>query len=178
VIRQLGVVAAILSGGSIAYLAGEPWAAPVTIGAGIALMFLALLGLSLRQQERDRALDMVVDGHENVAVTAVQRQRSRLMSINTRKHLADAFEEMVELSSHVHKIPMRGARPLYHPTTVARVETELLEIAYLLKNDEAVSVRGVARAERVISDGMSPLYDWDHRQLRDELKRVLVLLKN
>jgi hypothetical protein len=65
---------------------------------------------------------------------------------------------------------------LYRLGVVAQVSPELLELARMLETD-AVSARGVARPERVISDCMSPLYRRHDQPLRDELRRVIRLLE-
>jgi hypothetical protein len=115
---------------------------------------------------------MILDGHENMPISVVQSERSRLMSLRTRRGLAANFEEMIELSTHPQKLQPRGARPLYHVTVVAAVTAELTEIVRLLRT-EPTAARGVARAERVIADGTSPLYGLNYDALRSELRRVI-----
>ncbi|MGB0093750.1 MAG: hypothetical protein WBP81_14620 [Solirubrobacteraceae bacterium] len=65
----------------------------------------------------------------------------------------------------------RGARPLFHPRTVAAILEDLLAVARALEA-EGVSAQGVARAERVFTDGASPLYGHDVIALHAELRRV------
>jgi hypothetical protein len=172
---QLTCVAAVLVGSGIADLEGSSWATPAAIGAGATLLLLMVVAASLWQRTRDRAVDVILEGGESVPMSAVQRQRERLMSARTRRGLARRFQEMVELSARPRAPRLPGALPLYQLGVVAQVRPELLSLAWLLETD-AVSARGVARAERVISDYMSPLYGRDDQLLRDELARVIRLL--
>jgi hypothetical protein len=172
---QLSCVAAVLIGSGIADLEGSSWATPAAIGAGATLVLLTVVAASLRQRTRDRAVDVILAGGESVAMAAVQRQRQRLLSARTRRGLARRFEEMVELSARPRVPRLPSALPLYRLGVVARVRPELLALARMLETD-AVSAQGVARAERVISDCMSPLYGGDDKPLRDELRRVIRLL--
>jgi hypothetical protein len=172
---QLSCVAAVLIGSGIADLEGSSWAAAAAIGAGATLVLLTVVAAALRQRMRDRAVDVILAGGEHVTVAAVRRERERLLSARTRGGLAARFEEMVELSARPRVPRLPSTLPLYRLGVVARVRPELLALVRLLEAD-AVSARGVARAERVISDCMSPLYGRDGQPLREELRRVIRLL--
>jgi hypothetical protein len=69
----------------------------------------------------------------------------------------------------------RGARPLYKLRVVAAVDADLAVVIRLLRSEQA-SVRGVALAERLVTDGVSPLYGNQISALREELSRVRAAL--
>ena len=53
-----------------------------------------------RQRQSDRALDLILQGRETLPVTAIQRQRRRLVDPRTRLGLARAFETVIIQQSH------------------------------------------------------------------------------
>src|SRR5262249_25072018 len=151
-------------------------AAPLTLSAGAALVFVTALVVSVRQRRRDHAIDLILDGHESLPIAVVAEQCSRLASTRTRRALACRYVEMVDLATHHHRPLPAGAVPLYHLPVVVKATAELLEIVRLLQSPQ-VPIRGVARAERVIANAASPLYGWDSRALRAELRQVADLLR-
>jgi len=68
-----------------------------------------------------------------------------------------------------------SVRPLFDVRTVAAVVDDLQEIVALLRAG-GTRARGVALAERLLTEGVSPLYGYDAIALRDELRRVRYLL--
>jgi hypothetical protein len=170
--RQCTIVVAVLCGSGIAYLEGRGWAAPVAIAAAITVAILAVVAVSLRQRMSDRAIDVILEGREDVGIAVVQRERERLRSARTQLALARSFMEMVNQATHPQKLQMRGSRPLYHLAVVAPATSELLELVSELER-ESVSTTGVARAERLITDAASPLYGLEPGALRAELRRII-----
>jgi hypothetical protein len=170
--RQCTIVVAVLCGSGIASVEGRGWAEPLAVAAAITLAVLAVVAVSLRQCRRDHVIDVILEGREDVGLAVVQRERARLQSARTRRALARGFAEMVDQATHPQKLQMRGARPLYHLAIVVRVASELLELVSGLER-EPVSMIGVARAERLVTDGMSPLYGLDAGALRSELRRII-----
>jgi hypothetical protein len=140
--------------------------------AAITLAILAVVAASLRQRRRDHAIEVILEGREDVQIAVVQRERGRLRSTRTRRALARSFTEMVNQAAHPQKLQMRGSRPLYHLAVVALVTSELLELVSGLEA-ESVSTIGLARAERLITDAMSPLYGLEPGALRTELRRII-----
>jgi hypothetical protein len=172
VAKQITSVAAILMGSGIAWLEGRHWARPVAVAAAVTISILIPAAACLRERMRDAAIDVILEGHEQLPISAVQRQRSRLRSARTRRGLARSFREIVEEASQPRKLQMRGARPLYHLPVVARVSTELVELVRLLETT-SVSTIGAARVERLITDAMSPLYGSSSAELAAELHRII-----
>jgi hypothetical protein len=141
------------------------------------LAILTVMLVSLRQRRRDLAVDLILQGRDNVPISAVRHECERLTSGRTRHALARAFEGITDDATRPPTLQPRGSRPLYHRAVVAPASPELQAIVRLLKMN-AGSVSGVARAERVITGAASPLYGWDPGALRDELGRVIELLSN
>jgi hypothetical protein len=174
-IRQWTVAAVILLGSGVALVDGRTWGAPLAVAAAIVLAILTIVVLSLRQRRRDLAIDLIIDGREDIPIPAVRHEYERLTSKRTRQALTRTFEGIVEDVTRPPRLQLRGSQPLYHRTVVARASPELQSIAGLLKID-ASSARGIARAERVITGATSPLYGCDPRALREELRHVIDLL--
>jgi hypothetical protein len=139
------------------------------------LAILTIVVLSLRQRRRDLAIDLIIDGRENITIPAVRHEYERLTSKRTRQALTRTFEGIIEDATRPPRLQLRGGQPLYHRTVVARASPELQSIAGLLTIDTS-SARAIARAERVITGATSPLYGRDPRALREELRHVIDLL--
>ena len=90
----------------------------------------------------------------------MQHQRRRPLSRRPRNSLAPTLEEIVEVIAHTPKSQARGGRPLFLPAVVARVSDDLRLLLRALRADEP-SARSIANAERIMSDGRSPLYGDD-----------------
>jgi hypothetical protein len=169
--RQSLVVAAVLAGAIAAFIAGRAWAWTLILGAGIVLSILALLAAGFQQCNRDHAIDLILNGCQNFPIEAIQDQRQRLLSARTRLRLARSLMQTVEELSQRARCQGRGSAAIFHPRTVADAIDDLLEVAHALATEE-VSVHGVARAERLITEGASPLYGHDVIALRAELRRI------
>ncbi len=66
------------------------------LAIGIVLLALTLIAAVHHQCKRDRALEVILEGHERLAIDAVQKQRRRLLSPRTRRGLARTLEEIIE----------------------------------------------------------------------------------
>ena len=175
-VRQWVNVAAVLTGSAIARLEGAAWAAPLAVSAASMLLILTILLAVFEQHKRDCALELILAGGEATAIAVVQRQRRRLLSARTRNGLATSLEDVVRYVSSGPKLRSRIGRPLYEPSVVAAVADELCAVIVLLRAD-GVSARGVARVERLIKHGVSPLYGLEVSALREELGCVRDLLE-
>ena len=82
---------------------------------------------------------------------------------------------MVRQATGLPTIRPVGARPLFDPRVIANVSADLRSVSSLLRK-EHVRAHGVAVAERLITDGGSPLYAHDENRLREELHRISHLL--
>jgi hypothetical protein len=148
----------------------------LAIGATIVLLGLVLVAGALRQRRRDRVLDLIIEGRGSVPIAAVQRERRRLRAPRTQRLLARTIEGMIEQALNPPNLYTRGARPLFEVAVVAAVAEELWAVSQLLRT-EHISERGVALAERLLTDGTSPFYGDQPCPLREELHRIRHLLQ-
>lgn len=175
--RQWVHVAAVLAGSVIAQIEGREWAGPLACSAASVLLTLTVLAVAHKQRERDCAIELVLEGRERVPIAAVQRQRRRLLSEQTRSGLAGNLEDLIRQSASRSRRQIRVTPLRFEPMVVRLVAGELRGVIGLLRT-EGVSARGVARAERLVERAVSPLYGQDVGALREELCRVRDLLGN
>ena len=169
--RQSVVVAAILLGSLAADVLGASWAVGVGLSATIVLLTLAITAAVSLQRRRDSALELILQGRAGVPVAAVHRERQRLCSERTARHLARAFADMIDYALNPPRPCVRAARPLYSINVVAHAAEDLRHISRLLRAREA-SIQGVALAERLLTDGASPLYGDEASVLRERLQLI------
>jgi hypothetical protein len=108
-------------------------------------------GAAFQQSKHDRAIDLILDGY------------------------ARSCDDLIEQASNPPRLQTRGARPLFQLGVVAKASPDLDDVIRLLRTDR-ISARGVARAERVMTDAASPLYGYEVEALLEELDRVRRLL--
>src|SRR4051812_9560059 len=173
--RQVAAVALLLVGSLAALALGFGQAVTLVIGASIVLLGLGLVAGEQWDRRRHAARQLVLDGRESLPLAPIQRERRRLLEARTRHYVARSFERVLQ---HVTRRPAPvpvSVRPLFDVRTVAAVVDDLCEIVKLL-NAGVGPARGVALAERLLIEGVSPLYGYDAIALRDELRRVRYLL--
>ena len=174
VVWQSLAIACLSAAGLIALAGGAVWAPWIVGSAGLVLLALGAMGALLCQRRRDHVLALIAEGREKVPVEAVERGRSRLLNRRTRTRLAASFDSLVEEAARPPVVP---GPPLFDRAVVGSVARELHELAALLR-DEPSSARGVALAWCLLSDGVgSPLHRGDVAALREELRRILHLLR-
>jgi len=169
------VVAALLCAGVIAVLDGLSMGLSLTVAAAAAEAALAARAALLAESRREQVLDLIIDGRGELPIEVVARQRTRLLDARRRHRLASAFDEIRDEALHP---PPRHARvrPIFDRRVITAVAPELTTIARLLR-DDAAGLRGIAMAQRLVTQGGSPLYRSDTRPLRDELHRLEYHLK-
>jgi hypothetical protein len=155
------------------------WAMGVRAGTALCLAALAMevvLGswlFLLALSRRDLCLTSIVEGREGLPLAAIARECRHLRRPRHRAQLARALTRLSEP-------PPFGAyamtaRPPIEARVVKPVRPQLRELAARLEDDD-VSVRGVAAAERLVSSPCSPLYGPDPDALRREVGRARYLL--
>jgi hypothetical protein len=175
VTHQAGVVSLLLIGSVATWLFGVPQAIALVIGCAVVLPVLGFAAGELWDRRRHAARQLVLDGRESLPLPAIQRERRRLMEARTRRYVARSFERVLQ---HVTRRPAPvppSVRPLFDVKVVATVAEDLREIVRLL-HAGVPRARGIALAERLLTEGVSPLYGYDAIALRDELRRVRYLL--
>jgi hypothetical protein len=173
--RQVTAVALLLVGSLAALVLGVGQAVTLVIGASIVLLGLGAFAGEQWDRRRHAARQLVLDGRETLPLAPIQRERRRLLEARTRRYVARSFERVLQ---HVTRRPApvpASVRPLFDVGTVAAVVDDLREIVALL-HAGVPQARGVALAERLLTEGVSPLYGYDAMALRDELRRVRYLL--
>jgi hypothetical protein len=173
--RQAGAGGLLLLAGVAALFLGVGQALPFVIASAIVVLVFAALAGEQWDRRRFAARQLVLDGRESLPLAPVQRERRRLLEARTRRYVARSFERVLQ---HVTRRPApvpTAVRPLFDVGTVASVTADLREIVKLL-HAGVVHARGVALAERLLTEGISPLYGYDAIALRDELRRVRYLL--
>jgi hypothetical protein len=174
-LRQARAVGLLLLGSIGALILGVGQAVALIIGSSIVGLVLAALAGEQWDRRRFAARQLVLEGRESLPLAPVQRERRRLLEARTRHYVARSFERVLQ---HVTRRPApvpASVRPLFDVGTVSSVTEDLREIVRLLHSGVA-HARGVALAERLLTEGVSPLYGYDAIALRDELRRVRYLL--
>ena len=175
--RQCGVVGAVLLGGVINLGQGASWGAAVVVSAGVVLLCYLIAAAAQEGRKRDRALELIAEGREDVPIAAVQRSRERLCSARRQRQMARTIERMIELALHPPSPCSRSARPLFKIRVVSSVTEELHAVCEPLRSASAAA-RGVALAEKLLGDGTSALYGDDPRPLRNQLQRIQRVMRD
>jgi hypothetical protein len=173
-IEQIWTVGFILVVGGVLLHAGAPFAPPLAIAAGLVEIALCCRLATLLQEKRELCLELIIGGQDRLPVGVVEREARRLEHPRQLARLADALEDVVDTAGRpLARHP--SARPLFNVFVVRPVAPQLREIADLLRAD-APPLRGVALVERLITDGLSPLYGANVDALDQELRRARYLL--
>jgi hypothetical protein len=169
--RQIAVTTLALVAVAVGLLVRIDWALPaLTIGLVVELVLA--LGLAIAVSDaRERVRDLVIQGAE-VDVPAVARERRRLQSKRQRYALARSLEDLVRSSEQLDHDAGR-LHQIYDPLMIRRVGSQLLALASDLRS-ASLGVRGVARVERLLTSGSSPVFGNQLDELRAELLRIRV----
>ena len=171
--EQCIAVAVVLAVGVYALVDGLSIGMPLTIAAAVVLAGLLARVGALVESRHDRAVDLIAEGRGSLPVEAVLRARRRLRDPVGRERLARTFDvirtEVARPARACHSM-----QSMYTLSVVRAASSELGEVARLVRAGGAL--RGVARAERLVTDGRSPLYGDADVVLRQELGRIRFLL--
>jgi hypothetical protein len=141
------------------------------LAVGAAAVSLALVGAVLlaRASLRERALELIASGREELPLPAVESERDRLSDRRYRRRLARTLDVITaEPDARDWWAPIAADRD-----AIRASRAELAEIARLLRDLPNVRARGVALVTRLVRDGASsPLYRGPAPQLREELGRI------
>ena len=113
--RQWIHVAAVLTGSVVARIESREWSTPLAGSAASVLLILTLLLAAHRQRERERAIDLILEGREVVPVAAVWRQRQRLLSERTRHRLASKLDDAARETTRRRRLHARVTPPRFEP---------------------------------------------------------------
>jgi hypothetical protein len=124
--------------------------------------------------QRERARELIIAGRGGLPLPVLERERRRLQRPRRRGDFADALEDLVRAAERWPRI-VPTVRPVFDPRQVRAAAPDLCAIAARLRAS-AVAVRAVARVERLLTSGASPLYGREAEALRHELMRIHVEL--
>jgi hypothetical protein len=151
-----------------AALLGSP-ALHLALGAAAVSAALAGAALFARASLRERALELIASGREELPLPAIESERDRLSDRGYRRRLARTLDTI-----NAEPAPRDWWAPIVADREAVRaVRAELTEIARLLRELPDVRARGVALVTRLVRDGAtSPLYQGPAPRLREELGRI------
>jgi hypothetical protein len=173
--RQALAVAGVLVG-SAAFAAGGEFGRTVAVSAAVVLLVLVTVVATLRDQLRGLAVELIAEGRGRLPLAAVERERRRLARARTRVRLAASFEQVIDEALAPRRVAPDPI-PMVRPRVAAAAAAELSAVAASLRGSSP-GLRGVALAERLLTDGGSPLYGRDALSLREQLGRVRFLLRS
>jgi hypothetical protein len=173
-VAQLLVSVAVLLVSVAGVIAGVRGAIPLAIASAAVSVGFGCRAALRASDRRERACDLLIGGRCGVTLAVVDRERRRLLDPRRRETLARSYETLGDEPSASGTVPCR-ASVIVTPSVMAKIRPELALIALLLR-DDAASVRGVAAAERLITTGGSSLFGRDHEMIRQDLRRIALLL--
>jgi hypothetical protein len=149
-------------------LLGTP-ARHLALGAVAVSGLLVCAVLIARSRVRGRAFELIANGREELPLPVVASERSRLLDHRNRRALARTLDVIT-----VQPVSREWWSPVYADHDAVRAaESELREIASLLREQPTVQARGVALVTSLIREGAtSPLYRGTAVELREELGRI------
>lgn len=168
-LRQSTVTGVVLALSATAVLLRADWAGPVLVAGALVQLVLGVLLMAAVMLSRDRARDLLIEGCD-VGLPVLARERRRLLALRRREALAASLEDLVRSAERWGRTP-NPSRPVYEGFIVRQVAPELLAVAADLRA-ATVGVCGVARVERLLTTGTSPLYG----PMSDELRAELALI--
>jgi hypothetical protein len=162
----LGLI--LLIAASVIHLPAAPWtisaAAVVELDLWLAIVFVI-------QLKRERARDLIIDGHGDVPLPSVAAELTRLLDPRRQRNLAETLEQIVCAAANYDRLPI-ASRPPIGTRRVREIAPELRELATQLRAG-GVGVRGVARVARLLAGGYgSQLWTGQIEDVQSELKRV------
>jgi hypothetical protein len=167
-------VAAVFLGGAAALYEGSAAAPALIVAAAATQLLLAGRAVVVRESRRTHVLDLISEGHAALPIPAVEHMCLRLRRAHHRRRLAQSVEAVVDSEIggfDVVTTPWRFMRA----DLIAPVQHELIEIAALLRDDDA-GLPGIAMIERLLRDGTSSLHGRNLQVLREDLRRTRFLL--
>jgi hypothetical protein len=105
---------------------------------------------------RGRLDELLANGADPADSPELALRAQQLTSERNRRTLADSFERIVAIAEGPE--PARNASPRLARRDVMACRATLLDLARALRDYADVNPRGVALAQRLITDGTGPLY--------------------
>jgi hypothetical protein len=156
--------------GAIGTVSARGWGLPLLVAAAIVQLGLGVALTLHAQLQRERARELIITGRGRLPLPVLERELRRLRRPRRVAGLADALENLVRAAERRPTL-MRTSRPVFDPRQVRGAAGELRAIAARLRAG-TVAVRAVARVERLLTSGDSPLCGREPEALRHELIRI------
>jgi hypothetical protein len=119
-------------------------------------------------------LDLIVEGRGDLPLHDVARERRCLLDRGHQHQLAGWLDGIRREAEE--PVRIGRTRPIFSVRVILAVAPDLATVAAQLRSADS-SLRGVAAAERLLSDGTSSLYGQDENLLSEELHRIRYLLR-
>ena len=150
--------------------------APFLLGSAALVLLALVIALTVtRHLTRERALQLIATGADDVLVECVTRERDRLCSRKERDRLARSFERNLHLARRWEHLPP-ASRPIPAIRALRVVDKEVEAVVARLREDP-IGVQGVALAALFLTCvAPSPLVAGEPALLRQELTRIRYLL--
>lgn len=143
----------------------------LAIGTGTCAVLAALVAVSWSNR-RQRAVELIIAGNEDLPLRELEPVRQRLRDPRRRALLASSLERYLRYGKCWAVTPVY-MRPVGNARLLVPLENDVRDIARLLRAEAVPRVRGVALVEWLLSDGVtSPLFRADGDALRRELGRI------
>jgi hypothetical protein len=115
--------------------------------------------LRLRVYLTRAALDrQIAAGRPYRSTAALALRASQLTELRTRRQIARSLRNVLEYADY--RVTHRGiSSVVVEPAAVRAARHAILGLAERLERPEAVSPVGVARAQQMLTDGLSPLFN-------------------
>jgi hypothetical protein len=167
---QVAAVGILLIGSVAGVLLGAGDLRPIAfVAAGVQVLLLVALSAA-NAARRERAIDLIAAGRSGLPLAAVQHERTRLADPRRALRLARSLDSLRKEARRAYRErPLH--LPLYAPSVIRAVDGDLARIASVLRSCRP-DLSAIARIERLLAGGSSPLYEADPRRLRDELRRI------
>ncbi len=107
----------------------------------------------MRKGRLDRQL---AEGADPADTDELALRARQLTSQSYRRTLADSFDEVMAIADGLG--PRISAAPPLQSREVRAARSALLDLSRTLREDAPVAPSGVAQAQRLLTDGMGPLY--------------------
>jgi hypothetical protein len=174
--EQSLVIAAVLSVSIFLLVAGLSGAVWLVLASAVAQVRFACVFALVAERKHELVLNLIIQGRGDLPLVAIERQRRRILGQEHREQLAQWLDAVRREAEHPIQRPA-FARPMYSARVIAAVAPDLAEIARLLRSDDP-GLRGVARTQRLLSDGTSALYGQEIDALHQEVRGIRFLLES
>jgi hypothetical protein len=172
---QLWAATGALAGSAVTLVELGRRALPFVLTSAVVMLVLGIRVALRTVARRDAVWDLIISGRGELELPVIRHECSRLLAAHRRERLARSYETLGDDRDAAGHVANRAC-VIVAPSVVARVRPELARVAALLR-DDTPPVRGVAAASRLACDGTSSLYGRDVEVLRQDLHRIVFLLR-